>query len=370
MRARRRAGRSRPQHRAWSWSWSVTTDHTKRIIMLTVLTSAPSFQVGRSSWLARVPSLAPPVCARLCATAGAAAQHLPALSADEFAALADAAMSDASLLDLAGRRVCLQEPFKVKGGSVLRVCNGTIEGNGHSIFQVSVNREGRLELCNVTLQHRASAEREEKRSRGAALYAYKGFVELRDCNIRSEAGFGCWCVQKAKLRLIDCDVRETGRSTVVAFDASEVELQGTTVADAVQHAICARGTSRVIVRSSRLERAELRAIYCYHSASLEVADSLIAGTLSDETAAIQVDALRPGDASTISLARVVFDANAGGDLSVTGNVERCIGSDVVFAERKDDVVHAAASSRVRDERLFDARGRRIAQEQREGQPHA
>ena len=111
------------------------------------------------------------------------------------------------------------------------------------------------------------------------------------------------------------------------------------------------------MHASRLERVELRAIYCYHSASLEVTDSLIAGTLGEDAAAIQMDALRPGDASRISLRRVVFEGNAGGDLSVAGNVERHIGSEVCFAERKEQVRHAPASTRVRDERIFDARGR-------------
>lgn len=279
------------------------------------------------------------------------------LGDEEFARRVEEVMDSGDVLDLAGHRVELSTPFKLKGGSVLRISNGIISGHGHSLFQVSINRAGLLELRDVALLHSRSPEREEKSSRGAALYAYRGRVNLLGCQIRSEGGFGVWSVQKAHITLTDCELRDTGRSAVVAFDASQIDLDGTVVANATQHAICARGSSRVVVRRSRLERAELRAVYCYHSACLDMSDSVVSGTLSDEAAAVQVDALRPGDSASLRMERVTFDGNAGGDFAVCGNVERHIGAEVRAVERTEGVTHAASSARIRDERRVDARGR-------------
>ena len=59
----------------------------------------------------------------------------------------------------------------------------------------------------------------------------------------------------------------------------------------------------------------------YHSASLSVADSLIASTQSQDHAAVQVEALRTEDASTLFInAETRFEDNAA-DLEITGNVQ-------------------------------------------------
>ena len=83
------------------------------------------------------------------------------------------------------------------------------------------------------------------------------------------------------------------------------------------------------VRDTRIERAEVRAIYIYHSAQLDAAGCTISGTRHAEVAAVQVDSMRPGDAGRVTLAACnMFADNAGGDLSVTGNVQREVEGEV------------------------------------------
>ena len=269
------------------------------------------------------------------------------LSQREFFALVEQALPD-GCVDLGGQRVELLEPLTVGGSSRIRISNGIVSGSGHSLFQVSLNRAGLFELSDLTLLHWPSPERAAKRSLGSALFVRgKSSVALHRCEITSQAGFGVWLVQKASALLCDCTLPGCGRSSVVAFDQSRVECDGTSITDASPHALCARGHSRVRVRRSRICRAYDRAIYCYHSSSLEVADSVISGTRSKATAAVQIDALRPGDAATLTIARTIFESNAGGDLSVSGNVARSIGAEVRVVERQAEQFGLASAS-VRD----------------------
>ena len=287
---------------------------------------------------------APRNIASMTASAGASG----ILSQHEFFKIVEDALPDGSV-DLGGRCVELLEPLAIGGSSKLRIANGTLAGAGHAVLQVSTNRDGRLDLSDVALLHSASLDRTAKRSLGAALFLRgKSNVTLTRCVVSSEAGFGVWVVQKASALLSNCQLPGSGRSSVVAFDQSRIECVNTSILDAMPHAICARGQSRVVVHRSRIERAHSRAVYTYHSASLELSDSLIAWTRSDEAAAIQVDALRPGDAARLAVSATVFKHNAGGDLSVSGNVARCIGDEVSLVERRAESFSRASAS-VRDE---------------------
>ena len=251
-------------------------------------------------------------------------------------------------IDLGGRRVELREPLDVRGNFRLRIANGIIAGSGHAIIQQSTNRDGLLALSDLILLHSASPERAAKRNLGAALFCRgKSELKLNRCTISSEAGFGVWLVQRSSVLLSSCELPGSGRSSVVAFDQSRVECVDTSILDAMPHAICARGQSRVIVRRCTIARAYSRAIYNYHNSTLDVSDSHVSGTRSDEAAAVQMDALRPGDASTLTIANTLFEGNAGGDLSVSGNVERRIGSEVAVVEREAESF-GRASAKVRD----------------------
>jgi hypothetical protein len=254
----------------------------------------------------------------------------------DFRTLVTAAQQSAEgLLELGGCSVYLREPIKLRGNETLRISNGTIAGDGHSLFQVSLNHAGLLELSDVSLVHKASTARKERRSLGAALYAYKGRVSLSRCSIFSEAGFGVWLVQRAHARLDCCDLLRMSRSSIVVFDRSSVEVVDSRILDSAPHGICARDRSRVAVRGSRIERAHLRAIYCYHSAQLAITDTYIGGTRSTEAAAVQIEALRPTlDAASVQISRVTFESNAGGDLAVAGAVTRQICPESRLVERR------------------------------------
>jgi hypothetical protein len=157
-------------------------------------------------------------------------------------------------------------------------------------------------------------------------------------------------VQKSLAVVEACEFRPSGRSSIVCFENASVEVEDSLIQDANCHAICARGDARVAVRRTRIDGAELRSIFCYHSSSLEVADCTITGTRTPPpssnpmtggethcdrllrpssagatgSAAIQIDALRPMDAGRLALSSTVFARNAGGDLAVSGNVEESV----------------------------------------------
>lgn len=271
---------------------------------------------------------------------------LYAVSDAEFGRMTAAAIASGRVLDLGQQQVVLETPYSLRQSSVLRISGGRICGSGHSIFQVGGNRKGLLELRNVELVHHSSHERSEKRSLGAALFVRgKGRLALHGCTISSEAGFGLWLVQKAQAVAESCKFRRCGRSTVVCFEESSLQIDKTELADASCHAICARGSTRVVVRHSRIERAELRSIFCYHSSYLEVTSCHISGNRSEGAPAIQIDALRPQDAGQLKLSDSMFVDNAGGDLSVAGNVERHIERCGALIERAPDTVVQALPQR-------------------------
>ena len=259
-----------------------------------------------------------------------AVQSTHILTGRDFAGLASEAIKTGSVLDLAQSRVELHEPFKLGSDEVLRITGGTIVGDGHSIFQVQTSRKGLLELRECELQHLPCLERSTQSSLGAALFARgKARVALHGCSISSQAGFGVWLVQKAWVELHGCTLPRSGRSSIVAFENARLDVCDSLLSDGTPHAICARGDARVRVRATRIERAEVRAIYIYHSAQLDVHSSTISGSRHAEVAAIQVDSLRPGDEGQVTLAACnIFADNAGGDLSVTGNVKRYVDGEV------------------------------------------
>ncbi|KAJ1452858.1 hypothetical protein M885DRAFT_525490 [Pelagophyceae sp. CCMP2097] len=259
-----------------------------------------------------------------------------AISGRNFARLTAAAIRCSRPLDLRGRRVELEEPLVLKGDDSLCVANGTVVGSGHAVFQAGGSRSGLLSLRNLNVLHLSSAARLEKRALGAAIFARgKAQVRMEGCAISSTAGFGLWLVQKSHAVADACRFEACGRSSVVAFEKTRFDLVDSTIVDATPHGICARGDAAIRVVRSRIENADLRAIYCYHSVALEVEDSAIFGTRSSESCAIQIDALRSVDAATLVLSNTKFEGNAGGDLDVKGTVSRDVRCDNVV-ERSHD----------------------------------
>lgn len=294
----------------------------------------------------------------------------PAVSQATFEELAIAAIAAGRTLELGGRRVELSEPFRLAASDTLRVAGGTIVGDGHALFIVGGSRSGLLELDRCELEHRHSPAREEKRARGAAILVRgKGRLALRNCTVSSEAGFALWLVQKARALAAQSTFPRSGRSTICAFENARVELRGCTISDAQPHAVCARGDTRVTLHGCAILRAELRAIYCYHSSSLEVVDGLIAGTRSADAAAVQIDALRADDRASVALRNTRFCDNAGGDLSVAGDVARDVQGCSELVERAPEL-YARAALRERDDdyRRYEPQGGRGAAEASGGEP--
>jgi len=271
------------------------------------------------------------------------------ISERNFVRLAAAAISTGRTLQLNRRRVKLCEPYRLGSNHVLRIAGGSIHGDGHSLLQVEGTRRGLLELVDIQLRHFPSAERTEKRSQGAAVFVRgKGQLALRACEVSSEGGFGLWLVQKASATAHDCTFPGPGaRSAVVSFENSRLALHNCRFDNAEPHAVCARGTAALIVHNCTIVGSALRAIYCYHSARLDMSGCHISGTRSTTAAAIQVDALRPGDAASLSLSCTTFEDNAGGDLSVSGNVERIV-TDCTYHERDNTTELGTFANRERD----------------------
>ncbi|KAJ1630513.1 hypothetical protein T492DRAFT_1002903 [Pavlovales sp. CCMP2436] len=266
----------------------------------------------------------------------------------EFEQLAADAIASGQTLELGGMRVQLHEPFKLTSTESLCVRGGRIVGDGHALFTVGGSRSGLLELNDCTLSHKPSAARSEKCSLGAAILVRgKGRLALRNCHLSSEAGFALWLVQKASASAVGCVFPGSGRSTICAFENAQLELEACTLSDAKPHAVCARGDTRITLRRCTLEGSELRAIYCYHSSALDMSDCSVSRTRSPDSAAIQMDALRPQDQARVSLRNTRFNDNAGGDLSIAGNVVRDVTGCAPLVERTPEL-HGALAARERD----------------------
>jgi len=247
------------------------------------------------------------------------------LNDDEFAELAASAIATGMPLDLRdGVRVELHRRYKMARADVLQVVGGSFVGWGHSIFEVGGNPRGLLDLSGCKLQHLPQGHSAQQKLGAAVFVRAKGRLSMVDCEVASEAGFGLWLVQKASASLVGCRVGPCGRSSVCVFEDSRFEMEGSGIYGAMPHGICARGNATVTVTRSEIDGAQTRAVYCYHSATLELSETRISNTRFGTAAAVQVDSLRPQDAASVSLVDCVFFGNAGGDLSVTGERVRAV----------------------------------------------
>lgn len=245
------------------------------------------------------------------------------LSTPSFSRLAAAALATGRPVELAGRTLSLAEEVRLPPGSTLAIRGpGQIVGDGHSLFRSSGGASTLLSLEKVDLLHCSSAARAQRHELGCAIFALgKARVELLNCTVSSEAGFGIWMVQRSRVTAHGCHIRECGRSAVVSFNSARLRMHGCVLSDARQHGVCARGDSDVELRDCRVLRAGTRGIYAYHNASVVLRGVEVSGTLDPTAAAMQVEALRPEDRARLTIdAACVFRHNAGEDLRVAGAV--------------------------------------------------
>ena len=251
----------------------------------------------------------------------AALAATPLISEHRFTQLCRAAAACNRPLELRGRRVVLSEAVKVQRQDNLTILGpGHIDGSGHSVVQVEGTGPG-LSLVNVDLRHVPSNERTEKRSLGACVFCRgRGAVRLERCRVTSEAGFGLWLVQRSRAVLRECELIDPGRTAVAVFNVAKVDVSKSTITGGDPHGVCARGEAYVAIRDSRVVGASDRACYAYMSARLDLARTEVSA--NDATAAaIQVEALRPGDAARLVLDDVVVsEATRGRGVSVAGKV--------------------------------------------------
>ena len=263
------------------------------------------------------------------------------ISEQRFLQLCQASINCNRPLELRGRRVVLAEALRVQRQDNLTILGpGRIDGSGHSVVQVEGTGPG-LSLVDVDLRHVPSTDRTEKRSLGACVFCRgRGAIRLERCRVTSEAGFGLWLVQRSRAVLRECEVLNPGRTAVAVFNVAKVDVSSSTIAGAESvsnvpyaidailslyaggdpHGVCARGEAYVAIRNSRVVGAADRACYAYMSARLDLARTEVSA--NDATAAaIQVEALRPGDASRLVLDDVVVsEATRGRGVSVAGKV--------------------------------------------------
>ena len=251
----------------------------------------------------------------------AALAAAPLISEHRFTQLCRAAAVCNRPLELRGRRVVLSEAVKVQRQDNLTIHGpGRIDGSGHSVVQVEGTGPG-LKLIDLELRHVPSNERTEKRSLGACVFCRgRGAVRLERCRVTSEAGFGLWLVQRSRAVLRECEIIDPGRTAVAVFNVAKVDVSKSTITGGDPHGVCARGEAYVAIRDSRVVGAADRACYAYMSARLDLARTEVSA--NDATAAaIQVEALRPGDASRLVLDDVVVsEATRGRGVSVAGKV--------------------------------------------------
>ena len=235
----------------------------------------------------------------------AALAATPLISEHRFTQLCRAAVACKRPLELRGRRVVLSEAVKVQRQDNLTIHGpGRIDGSGHSVVQVEGTGPG-LKLVDVTLNHVPSIDRTEKRSLGACVFCRgRGAVRLERCRVTSEAGFGLWLVQRSRAVLRECEIIDPGRTAVAVFNVAKVDVSKSKITGGDPHGVCARGEAYVAIRDSRVVGASDRACYAYMSARLDLARTEVAAN-DPSAAAIQVEALRPGDATRLVLDDVV-----------------------------------------------------------------
>ncbi|CAH0374838.1 unnamed protein product [Pelagomonas calceolata] len=245
----------------------------------------------------------------------------PLISEHRFGQLCRAAVACKRPVELRGRRVALTEALRVQRQDELTICGpGCIDGSGHSVVQVEGTGPG-LKLIDLDLHHISAPDRAEKRSLGACIFARgRGAIRLERCRVTSEAGFGLWLVQRSRAVLKECEVVDPGRTAVAVFNVAKVDVSSSTITGGDPHGVCARGEAYVAIRDSRVVGAADRACYAYMSARLDLARTEVSA--NDATAAaIQVEALRPGDAARLVLDDVVVsEATRGRGVSVAGKV--------------------------------------------------
>jgi hypothetical protein len=257
----------------------------------------------------------------------------PQLTPRNFLRLVDAAQRSERPLAMRGRRVLLNEPIVLSSGKPLTILGpGLISGCGHSVFQVSGNRQ-KLRLENeLSLQHLCAEDRALKRETGAAIFARgKSNITLEGCSVSSQAGYGLWVVQRASVELVGCTVEDCGRSGLVLFGSGSTSLCRTTVRRCALHGICARGDSFVGLDRVAVEACGIRGIYAYHNTTLAIFSSVrVSGTQAPFASAVQIEALRPEDRATVILSESNEEVrrspvlelvdNGGRGLSISGNV--------------------------------------------------
>ena len=249
-------------------------------------------------------------------------------SSPPFARLAAAAMATGRAIELRGRTMSVREEVRVPAGCNLSVNGpGELIGDAHSLIRAGGNRQ-RVELTNVSLVHCGSSDRVERRELGGAIFALgKTHIALSACNITSAQGFGVWQVQRARVDVLaGSEIRGCGRSGVVSFGSARLTMRDSSIRDCALHGVCARGRSSISLTDSHVTGAGVRGIYCYHNVTLEMrGSSSVSGTRDEAAAAVQVEALLPGDACLIEIdaacrSRLESAKNRGAGLLIRGNV--------------------------------------------------
>jgi hypothetical protein len=222
-------------------------------------------------------------------------------------------------LALKGRTVVLDAPLKVNAARPLHATGpGAFVGSGHSVFQVGGKD---LTLENVAVRHVVAADRADRKAAGAAIFVQgAGRVALESCVLDSQGGFALWLKQRATGTLTNCAL-SAGRTAVAVFNEASLTLDRCAVRDGDPHGVCARGFAVVSLTDCSIENTAIRAVYGYMSASITLRNVRVSGTRDATQAAVQVEALRPGDAASLDLGdSTTFLDNAGLDVACAGSV--------------------------------------------------
>lgn len=182
-------------------------------------------------------------------------------------------------------------------GSETTTTTTIIQGKVHSLFLL--NNASRLTLDHVTLLH--TLDPDDHRDVGAAInLRSKSQAEVRYSSIVSVAGFCVWTVQKTHIRMVDCTIYAMARSAIVCFGQSLCTLQQVTIHKAGVHALCARGACKIHLEECILRNNNVRAIYAYAQAQVELISCHIYQSQRPDKAAIEVVAANSSSSTSTS----------------------------------------------------------------------
>ena len=151
----------------------------------------------------------------------------------------------------------------------------------------------------------------------------------------SRHGFALWGVQNTKVNVFSCKICSQQRSGGVFFGNSHGSFVDCAIHDCLQHGLCLRGNTELLLQNCRFTNNKFRALYGYAAASIQAYDSTFEGTSSDEHAAVEMKITKKSSNSITKF--VDSSGNSGGDGSSSDYDNKVHGNEKGWGKRNQTI---------------------------------